>query len=342
MGRKSTELSNDVRKLIVNLHENGKSLREIATIVQRSHTTVYNIIKIYKSSGRINKKSHNPNRMLLTRRHQSFLLRQIRKDNAVSAVKLAALLEKYCGVSVTAQTIRNYIRRLQFRSNVSARKPFINTVNRKKRITFAKRYLNKNFRFWKNVIFTDECKFNVKSSDGRIRIWRERNTRLHPRNLRPTFKHGYRSLMVWGCFAASGVGELHFIEGNMNAAQYIDILKKNLHKSARNLGIEDRYIFQQDNDPKHTALNTRLWLLYNCRKYLKTPPQSPDINPIENLWSIFKQRLRYHSIRNISDLKTALQEEWKKIPRNLTEKLVQSMPKRLRAVIKQKGYPTKY
>lgn len=312
-------------------------------LLKKSKSTIQSIVKTYKLTGRIEKQSRNVNRLRLNRRHQLFILREIRKDPTVSSVKLAADLENYYGIQVCARTVRNHIHKLGFKSRVAARKPFINCINRRKRIVFAKKYLSMGFKFWKRVIFSDESKFNIKFSDGHVKIWREKNTRLRKENLIPTFKHGGgRSVMIWACFGANGVGNLHFIDGIMDHKQYINILKKNLHESAQKLCCGRRYIFQQDNDPKHKAHNTRLWILYNCPKYLETPPQSPDINPIENLFYIFKYKLNYYNIRNVDDLKSALKAEWEKIPPDLTKKLVNSMPNRLKAVLKHKGYPTKY
>lgn len=59
-----------------------------------------------------------------------------------------------------------------------------------------------------------------------------------------------------------------FIEGNMNAWDYVDILRSNLLTSATKLGIQDFFHFQQDNDPKHSSNITRLWLLYNMKNQL--------------------------------------------------------------------------
>ncbi|GFV21031.1 uncharacterized protein TNCV_2280741 [Trichonephila clavipes] len=70
----------------------------------------------------------------------------------------------------------------------------------------------------------------------------------------------------------------------MNASAYIDVLRHNLLNSAKKLSMENTIIFQQDNDPKHTAIFTKTWLLYHAPRRLETPPQSPDLNPIENLW----------------------------------------------------------
>ena len=82
---------------------------------------------------------------------------------------------------------------------------------------------------------------------------------------------------------ASGVGTLYFFDGVMGHKQYINILKTNLHTSAEKMGIEQDFVFMQNNDPKNTAFNTRLWILFNTPKYMETPPQSRGIIPIENL-----------------------------------------------------------
>jgi hypothetical protein len=72
--------------------------------------------------------------------------------------------------------------------------------------------------------------------------------------------------------------------GIMNQPVYMDLLKPNLKVSAQKLGIKNSFSFYQDNDPKHKAWINRMWLMYNCPKVIDTPPQSPDLNPIENLW----------------------------------------------------------
>ncbi|GBO14001.1 hypothetical protein AVEN_131379-1 [Araneus ventricosus] len=94
--------------------------------------------------------------------------------------------------------------------------------------------------------------------------------------------------------------------------------------------------------PNIQPLNVRLWLLYNCRKVIKTPPYSPDLNPIENVWHELEKRTRKHDISSKEQLKAVLTEEWNKTEHSYTKKLVESMPKRIKSVISAKGYPTKY
>ncbi|GFV87313.1 transposable element Tcb1 transposase [Trichonephila clavipes] len=106
--------------------------------------------------------------------------------------------------------------------------------------------------------------------------------------------------------SAGGVGELAFIDGIMDKHVYLGILKDNLEKSARGLG--SGFIFQQENDPKHTAMIVQLYLLYHCRKQLHTPAQSPDLNVIENLWSQLEKAV-HHEITSKEVLKKVLREE---------------------------------
>ncbi|GFY04328.1 transposable element Tcb2 transposase [Trichonephila clavipes] len=143
--------------------------------------------------------------------------------------------------------------------------------------------------------------------------------------------------------AATGVGNLVIIDGIMNQYSYLNILKNNLSQSASKLGLDGCFTFQKDNDPKHTARVVREWLLYNVRKQIKkNRPQSPDLNPIEHLWNYLDRQIRKQEIKTKNDLKKTLLEEWQKIPSSVTQNLVKSVPSRLRAVIKAKGYPTNY
>ncbi|GBM41057.1 hypothetical protein AVEN_274281-1 [Araneus ventricosus] len=102
--------------------------------------------------------------------------------------------------------------------------------------------LNKPETFWNNVLFADESKFNIFGSDRRIMVWRRKNEELNRKNLVGTFKYGGGGVLVWGCVSASGLGNLVFIDGIMNHALYLNILRDNLKLSAQNSGIGNNFV----------------------------------------------------------------------------------------------------
>ena len=208
-------------------------------------------------------------------------------------------------------------------------------------IEFAKMHLKDSQTMRNKILWSDETKIELFGVNAR-HVWRKSGTAHHQANTIPTVKHSGGSIMLWGCFSAAGIGRLVRIEEKMNAAIYRDILDENLLQSALDLRLGRRFIFQQDNDPKHTAKISKEWLLDNSVNVLEWPSQSPDLNPIEHLWGDLKMAGHRRFPSNLMELERCCKEEWAKLPKDRCAMLVASYSERLEAVIAAKGASTKY
>jgi len=121
-----------------------------------------------------------------------------------------------------------------------------------------------------------------------------------------------------GMFLWDRIGSFGTSKGKLNRFGYIQILENNLLPWIHKKFNHRRYFFQQDNAPIHTAKDTKDWMSQKQVKVLsKWPAQSPDLNPIENLWGELQRRVRKRNLRpaNKHELYVALKEEWETIPR---------------------------
>ena len=135
------------------------------------------------------------------------------------------------------------------------------------------------------------------------------------------------------------------IDGKMDSDLYCQILEDDLLSSLEWYDLEVGDIFfQQDNDPKHTSKKARKWLKNHDLVTLEWPAQSPDLNPIEHLWGHLKRRLAEYEVApaGILELWERVQLVWDDVPAEVCQNLIESMPRRVAAVIKANGGYTKY
>ena len=161
-----------------------------------------------------------------------------------------------------------------------------------------------------------------------------------------TVKHP-ASVMVWGCFSGNkGRGALYFLPQNttMNSERYCrDVLEAKVFPWMEMHGC--RY-FLQDGAPCHKSRLAMALLKSKAEKFkvMDWPGNSPDLNPIENVWSIMKGRLKKdHTISSLPLLIKAIKIMWvSNLLLSLFKKLARSMPKRLQMVLEAQGQMTKY
>ena len=236
---------------------------------------------------------------------------------------------KAVGTTVMKRTISKTLHRKGLKSCCTRKVPLLKKAHVQARLKFAKEHLDDPEEAWEKVMWSDETKIELFGINSTRHVWSKRNAEYNPKNTIPTVKHGGGNLMLWGCFSVKGTGR---IEGRMNGTMYREIL-------VRALKMGRGWVFQHDNDPKHTAKATKEWLKRKHIKVLEWPSQSPDQNPIENLLRELKLRVAKRHPRNLKDLERICKEEWTKIHPKICANLLKNYNKRLTSVLANKGSP---
>jgi hypothetical protein len=276
-----------------------------------------------------------------TDREDRMICREVQNNRFVSTQDI---LNNHKELTISVYTVRRRIRAgLGMTSRWSAMKPFISETNRLRRLEFCEMYKDKDVNFWRSVIWSDESPYCLIYK-AKERVWRRKGERYLPECMCATVKHD-KKVNVWGCFNAYGVGILHRIEGIMDTSVYVDILNHQLLpiiRALRQLAPGKKYTFQQDNDPKHTANITRDWLARKKLPMLFWPSQSPDLNPIENLWGHLDRQVIDRRPTSEDELFQILLNAWNALSVTYLQTLADSMPRRIQAVLDNNGWPTKY
>lgn len=149
--------------------------------------------------------------------------------------------------------------------------------------------------------------------------------------------------MIWGSMSSSGRGNLWFLPKSetMKASNYLKVLQDRLPAM---MNVRGTNIFMHDGAPCHKARSVTSWLeSQNIEILGPWPGNSPDLNPIENMWHIVKTKVARRAPTGFEDMKKAITDVWcTEITSELCKKMVHSMPSRLREVIRMKGQSIKY
>ena len=209
-------------------------------------------------------------------------------------------------------------------------------VNKEKRKEWCQERVDNGDLDMDDVIFTDEC--TVQLECHRKVVYRKVG---QPPPLVPKPKHPQK-VHVWGGISSRGATAIVLFTGIMNATSYTDILDALLVPY-----IQEYYPhhnrFQQDNDPKHTSRWARSYFTSNRINWWRTPPSSPDLNPIENVWGSMKEYLRrVTKPKNTAELKAGIKEFWKTLTPEVCTKYIRHLRKVIPKVIDDEGGPSGY
>lgn len=338
---RAKEYSSDFKKAVVEATKTGLLEAQVSRQFRVCRQIVNKWVKKDTLHGTTDNQPRSGRPKKTTARQDFLICRESKKNPRATATSIWSDLTKSKTIDVSITTVKRRLNAGGLFGRRPSRKPLISAKNRKARVDFAKKYLKWTPKDWARVLWSDESKYKIFSSDGIQYIRRPKNKRNDVRYQVPTVKHGGGSVMVWGCFSRDGVGPLHLIEGIMNGPKYTEIVQNVMLPHAKSK-MAKNWLFQQDNDPKHTSKVAKDCFKSKKIKVLEWPSQSPVMNPIEHLWEELDMQVRLKNNTSKEVLFSNLKECWKNIKMDKLIKLVDSMPDRLRAVIDAKGYATKY
>jgi hypothetical protein len=317
------------------------SFSDIAKRLSISKTAAYQAMQHVKKYKTTASKPRAPYKRKTTERIDRMLHRISEADRHKTAVDVHAEMSKAAALNVSVRTVQRRLCEFGLNGRVTRKKPFISPKNRQARLKFAREHIAWTNLQWHTVLFTDESKFNRMSSDGKAYVRRRPGEEFKPTCTQATVKGGGGSVMVWAAMGRRGTGPIHRVDGIMDRHVFVAIMNDVMLPYARR-EMGRRWIYQQDNDPKHTSKAAREWFAQKRIEVMQWPAQSPDLNPIETLWNDVDAVVKKKKPRNLDELEAVVKAAWAEIPVERCVRLVDSMPRRLAEVIKNKGYATSY
>ena len=286
-------LTHDQKARIIRLRSNGKGASEIVRIlaeddIKISRWSIIRFLRRYQERQSLENapKSGRPSQGV-TIELMNFIDSEMERNDELTSPELTRRILLHFGLQFSKEKVGRLRRKLGWMQTGTKYCQLIREPNRVKQLEFSEKCLRENEQF-DNVIFTDECSVLLENHSKLSFHHKWEQPKLKGKPKHPVKVH------VWAGISKRGPTELMVFEGIMDAQFYVsEILSNGLLPFIRRT-FPDGHRFQQDNDPKHTSRLASNFMEDNGINWWNTPPESPDLNPIEMLWHELK-----HFLRNI-------------------------------------------
>ena len=257
----------------------------------------------------------------------------MRINDETTATQLYDILLRH-GISISHSTVLRSRQQLGWTFHGSACCQLIRDANKAKRLEWARQHTSDDFA---NVIWTDEA--SVQLETHRKRCYRKAGECPKPK---PRPKHPIK-VHVWAGISMEGATDICIFTGIMNAEFYVSILQQCLLPFLQRKFADKEHRFMQDNDPKHVSRRAKAFFEENEINWWRTPPEYPDLNPIENLWHELKEHLRAKvKPRNQQELVTGIKSFWSTVDVTKCRKYIGHLRKVIPRVIELQGDASGY
>jgi transposase len=323
-----TKTKQNIWNLYKGIKDTKLTVTEIAKKLKLSKSTVSNVINNYKKIKCFEPKSKSGAPRVTSKNQDQKIITLIENPKIITSKDINKCLQK-SGINISDQTVRNRLKEGNATYSTLKTQPLLNKTHIDKRLQFAQANLERD---WSNVIFADESTFCIYNYP--LKAWGTDKSK----KIRKIVQHPSK-LHVWGCFCSHGFGKLIIFESTLNSSKMIKIYEKGLLSTSKcYFGFNNNnWILCEDNDPKHRSKLVASFKTSNNIITMDWPSCSPDLNPIENVWGLLKNKLAKKQITSIRILKRELLKEWNALTKKDALKYVNSMKNRLQMVIHNKG-----
>lgn len=329
---------------VIAMLRQGVSQREVARNFGMNVSTVHRLLRRHEETGLLTRRPGSGRKRCTSARDDRYIVTSMLRNRHQTAVQIQHELQDVRGTQISARTARRRMKDSGLTPHRPATGPQLTRAHRVARLQFAQLHHTWSMEQWSRVLFSDESRIGLYGADGRDRVYRRSGERYAQCNIseRVSFQGG--SIMVWGGITLESRTELVIIEnGSLNAARYVtDILEQHVLPHA--LFIGESFLLMHDNARPHTARCVDQYLSEVGIRRMSWPARSPDLNPIEHIWSQLKTKIRNRTPAptSIAALKIAALEEWERIPQEDIRNLIRGMDRRMTEVISKRGGNTHY
>lgn len=283
----------------------------------------------------------SPGRPRLTTGDMNHLLLTVAEEHfGYTLEELREFVKVHHGIDISARTYRRRLRDMKASCMHERRRTALTASDKKKRLAWAKAFRNKTRAFWHSVVYADETKSELQRNPRRGFARRGHQGFFEKKMFPPRYQY-------WGCMTSRKVGPLHLYRTNdTKALNRFEIKKiyetKLLPFADREFRNRTLWRLLSDNAPCHRATLVKNYLEEEGVQCVEFPPYSPDLNPIENLWSIIKSKVARQEWTTKEEHQALTEQAYKNVRGEILENLVDSMPRRIELLIARKGGRTGY